>query len=82
MTFVRFLAFCSGLSRISHIILCLPVRFRHLLFRLAVFKKTEYKAIPCLIVTLDGEVKYVGSESKGFRAALEEAVKAAPPKEE
>ncbi|KAF9306939.1 hypothetical protein BGZ74_001563 [Mortierella antarctica] len=47
-----------------------------------VFKKTEYKAIPCLIVTLDGEVKYVGSESKGFRAALEEAVKAASPKEE
>ncbi|KAG0083807.1 hypothetical protein BGZ93_001595, partial [Podila epicladia] len=25
-----------------------------------VYRKTEYKAIPCLIVTLDGEVKYVG----------------------
>ncbi|KAG0028260.1 hypothetical protein BGZ82_008525 [Podila clonocystis] len=47
-----------------------------------VYKKTEYKAVPCLIVTLDGEVKYVGPESKGFRAAFEETVKAAAPKEE
>jgi hypothetical protein len=39
-------------------------------------------SIPCLIVTLDGEVKYVGSESKRFRAVFEETVKAAAPKEE
>ncbi|KAI9235182.1 MAG: hypothetical protein BYD32DRAFT_470663 [Podila humilis] len=46
-----------------------------------VYKKTAYIAIPCLIVTLDGEVKYVGPESKEFKAALEGAVKAAAPKE-
>ncbi|KAG0340909.1 hypothetical protein BG000_010805 [Podila horticola] len=51
-------------------------------FRDTVFKKTEYLCIPCLIVTLDGEVKYVGPESKGFRTAFEETVKAAAPKEE
>ncbi|KAF9396150.1 hypothetical protein CPC16_004805 [Podila verticillata] len=45
-----------------------------------VYKKTAYIAIPCLIVTLDGEVKYVGPESKEFKAALEGAVKAAAPK--
>lgn len=33
-------------------------------------------------MTLDGEVKYVGPESKEFKAALEDAVKAAAPKEE
>ncbi|KAF9369182.1 hypothetical protein CPB97_003829 [Podila verticillata] len=47
-----------------------------------VYKKTAYTAIPCLIVTLDGEVKYVGPESKEFKAAIEDAVKAVASKEE
>ncbi|KAF9399151.1 hypothetical protein BGZ94_005803, partial [Podila epigama] len=47
-----------------------------------VYKLTEYKAIPCLIVTLDGAVKYVGPESKSFLSAFKAAVDAVSPKKD
>ncbi|KAG0345045.1 hypothetical protein BG004_004005 [Podila humilis] len=44
--------------------------------RNSVYMKTGYRAIPGLIVTVDGVVTYVGGETKEFREAFENAVKA------
>lgn len=41
---------------------------------LAVYKVSEYRAIPCVIVIVDGVVTYVGGPYKEFLAALEAAV--------
>lgn len=41
---------------------------------LAVYKVSEYRAIPCVIVIVDGVVTFVGGPYKEFLAALEAAV--------
>lgn len=44
-------------------------------FFVAVYKVCEYKAIPCVILLVDGIVSYVGSPRDEFKAALEVALK-------
>ena len=41
---------------------------------LEVFKKTEYKAIPCVIVLVDGEITYAGSPREEFEKALDDSL--------
>ncbi|KAF9127575.1 hypothetical protein BGW39_005776 [Mortierella sp. 14UC] len=47
-----------------------------------VFKPSEYKGIPCVIVIVEGVVTYVGGPQKDFIAALEAGVEAVPAKDE
>jgi len=49
---------------------------------IAVYKKTEYKAIPCVIVVANGIVTFVGPPQEAFKVALEKAVEEIPTKEE
>ncbi|KAF8922746.1 hypothetical protein BGZ58_003837 [Dissophora ornata] len=48
----------------------------------SVYKKAGYKAIPCVILVVDGLVTYVGSPRDDFKVALEEALVLIPVKEE
>ncbi|KAF9272907.1 alpha 1,2-mannosyltransferase 2.4.1 [Mortierella alpina] len=50
--------------------------------RESVYKKTEYKAIPCVIVVVNGTVTFVGPPQEAFKAALEKALVEVPAKEE
>ncbi|KAK3847683.1 MAG: thioredoxin-like protein [Linnemannia gamsii] len=47
-----------------------------------VYKPSGYKAIPCVILIVDGVVTYVGGPYEEFIAALEAAVEPVPAKEE
>ncbi|KAF9964578.1 hypothetical protein BGZ70_006250 [Mortierella alpina] len=48
----------------------------------SVYKAAEYKAIPCVIVVVNGIVTFVGPPQEAFKAALEKAVEEVPAKEE
>ncbi|KAF9962127.1 hypothetical protein BGZ72_010047 [Mortierella alpina] len=48
----------------------------------SVYKKAEYKAIPCVIVVVRGIVTFVGPPQEDFKAALEKALEEVPAKEE
>ncbi|KAG0264846.1 hypothetical protein BG011_005969 [Mortierella polycephala] len=46
--------------------------------RNSVYLKTGYKAIPCVIVVVDGVMTFVGPPQEAFKAALEEALVTIP----
>ncbi|KAF9175936.1 hypothetical protein BGX21_008346 [Mortierella sp. AD011] len=48
----------------------------------SVYKKTEYRAIPCVIVVVGGVVTYVGCPDENFKNALEVALAPITAKEE
>ncbi|KAG0300313.1 hypothetical protein BGZ98_009274 [Dissophora globulifera] len=50
--------------------------------RESVYKKSEYRAIPCVIVVVDGVVLFVGEPGNEFKAVLEEALAVVAAKEE
>ncbi|KAF9361568.1 hypothetical protein BGX26_001573 [Mortierella sp. AD094] len=48
----------------------------------SVYAKTEYRAIPCVVLVVDGVVTYVGPPREDFKAALEVALAPITAKEE
>jgi len=47
-----------------------------------VYKRAEYKAIPCVILVVEGVVTYVGSPYNDFVAALEKSLEELVPANE
>ncbi|KAG0216530.1 hypothetical protein BGX28_000044 [Mortierella sp. GBA30] len=50
--------------------------------RESVYKKSEYRAIPCVVLVVDGLVSFVGAPQDDFKTVLEEALALIPVKEE
>ncbi|KAF8977459.1 hypothetical protein BGZ46_007376 [Entomortierella lignicola] len=50
--------------------------------RESVYKKTEYRAIPCVVLVVDGEIAFVGPPREDFKAVLQEGLNAVAAREE
>ncbi|KAG0045668.1 hypothetical protein BGZ83_009099 [Gryganskiella cystojenkinii] len=48
----------------------------------AIYKPSEYKAVPCVVLLVDGVVSYAGPPHSGFTPALAVALEQVPAKEE